>query len=70
MHPMTNWRSLSLVAVLIAILSACATPGDFCDVVAAPILFTPETSTRIVETDRPAAEAIRVQNDYWRRYCV
>lgn len=65
MRATTTWLSLSVGAIL----SACGTPGDFCTVVLAPITFAPETAAVIVETDRPSAEAIRVQNDYWTSVC-
>lgn len=65
-----NWMTRALLIGSITLgLSACAVPGDFCDVVQAPLTFEPETSTRIVATDRPTGERISAQNDYWRSNC-
>lgn len=50
-------------------LSACAVPGDFCQVVKSPLSFDPETAKRMVVTDRPDVERITVQNTYGERYC-
>lgn len=63
MHRMMTWLTLSLS------LSACAVPGDFCDVVKGPLVFERETALSMVKTDRPDVESIKVQNDYGRKNC-
>ncbi len=51
-------------------VSACApASGSFCDVVRAPLSFEAATAAQIVATDRPTAEAIDAQNNYWRQVC-
>lgn len=44
-------------------------PGDFCDVVKAPIEFEAATAAQVVATDRASAERIDVQNTYGREHC-
>lgn len=59
------WLMLSAVVV-----SGCVgNTGSFCTVVRAPIEFAPETSAEVVRTDRPAAEQIAAQNQFWRDNC-
>lgn len=64
-------RKLTTATLLIGSLSAgsCATPGDFCDVVLAPLEFTQDTAAQIVATDRQTAEMIDVQNRYGAKNC-
>lgn len=62
-------RRMMILSTICLTLANCA-PGDFCDVVKAPLLFDPETSAAIVRTDRADAERIKVQNDYGTRHCA
>ena len=64
-------RSRQTRALLIGLLavSACVPVGNFCDVVRGPLEFAPTTAAEIVRTDRPTAEAIDAQNQYWRGNC-
>ena len=55
--------------ILLASLSACVEPGDFCDVVSGPILFSEDTGRVILATDGDAAKAIAVQNRYGAARC-
>jgi len=61
-------RMMILLAIL-ASLSACTTPGDFCDVVTGRLVFDPATARVMVATDRPDVEKIKVQNDYGSSHC-
>jgi hypothetical protein len=61
---MTLW-SLGLLASL----SACAPPGDFCDVVSGPILFPGEVAAVVVQGARPQAVKIDTQNQYGAARC-
>ena len=64
---MRLWLICSLAA---SSLAACAAPpGNFCDVVRAPLAFAAPTSAAIVSTDRPAAERIAAQNAYGAAHC-
>lgn len=71
MTPRRRTTLLSLIASLG--VSGCdmlrPVPGDFCDVVKAPIEFEGATATQVVATDRPVAERIDVQNAYGRKHC-
>ena len=58
-----------LLIGLLGGLSACAKPGDFCEVVRDEVVFAPDTAQAVVRTDRPVAEAIDAQNAYWRGNC-
>jgi len=64
-----KWTTPVWLTALLAV-SACVAPGDFCTVVRGPIEFAPETAEVVVRTDRPAAEAIAAQNEYWRGVCL
>ena len=64
---MRRWLICSLVATS---LGGCATPpGNFCDVVRAPISFAAPTAAAVVSTDRTAAERIAAQNAYGSAHC-
>ncbi|WP_242532115.1 hypothetical protein [Salipiger thiooxidans] len=52
-----------------ALLSSCAVPGDFCEVVAGEKRFDPETGAAMIRTDREDVVQIRVENDYWLAHC-
>ena len=71
MQPRRRTTHLWLIASLA--VSGCdmlkPAPGDFCDVVNAPIEFKATTAAQIVATDRAAAERIDVQNGYGRAHC-
>lgn len=56
--------------ILLASVSACATPGDFCDAVRQPLEFDPATARVMVQTDRTDVENIKVQNTYGARHCT
>ena len=60
---------LTLILSTLCLTAACSSPGNFCDVVKAPLAFSPETSQAIVRTDREDAERIAVQNEYGNRNC-
>lgn len=62
-------RTLILLTAFLGSTSCTMTAGDFCDVVRGPLDFDSATARQIVATDRPAAEAIDVQNAYWRQHC-
>ena len=64
-----RWTTQALLMFSLASLSACALPGDFCEVVLAPLEFEAGTSAQIVATDRVTGESIAAQNAYWRRNC-
>ena len=52
-------------------LSACAVPGDFCDVVPGEKRFEATvTAPQVLKTDREDVEQIRFENEYGRRHCV
>lgn len=55
-----------LTACLVA---GCTSPGDFCDVWQGEKIFVPETAATIVETDRPDAVGIAIENEYGRLNC-
>ncbi|MCA0961130.1 hypothetical protein [Salipiger bermudensis] len=62
-------RTMSCCAVFLS-LSACAVPGDFCDVVPGEKRFDAAvTAPQMLKTDREDVEQIRVENEYGRRYC-
>lgn len=50
-------------------LSACAKPGDFCEVWQGSKIFAPETARLMVQTDRPDVEGIKVENTYGEKHC-
>ncbi|MHA7867682.1 MAG: hypothetical protein ACX93U_09330 [Salipiger thiooxidans] len=52
-----------------ALLSSCAVPGDFCEVVTGEKRFDPETGAAMIRTDREDVVQIRVENDYWLARC-
>lgn len=60
---------LSLLTVLAVAGCSAAPPGDFCEVVTAPLGFEPVTAQAVVRTDRATAERIDAQNAYWRAHC-
>ena len=64
-------RKLMTATFLVGSLSAgsCVSPGDFCDVVLAPLEFAPNTAAQIVATNRETAEMIDVQNRYGAATC-
>ena len=64
-----RWTTQALLMLSLASLSACVVPGDFCEVVLAPLEFEGATSSQIVATDRPTGESIAAQNAYWRSNC-
>lgn len=55
--------------LLLAALPSCTKPGDFCDVVRAPLTFEASTAAAIGRTDLPAARRIAVQNSYFANHC-
>ncbi|WP_417724550.1 hypothetical protein [Salipiger sp.] len=63
MKQTTIWLTASLA------LSACAVPGDFCDVVTSPKHFAAATARAMVATNRSEVEQIAVENDYGARHC-
>ena len=62
-------RQMMILLTLLASLRACTQPGDFCDVVSAPLSFDPATARVMVSTDRPDVERIKVQNGYGAAHC-
>lgn len=58
-----------LLPIVLAILTGCATTGDFCHVVKAPLTFHPDTAAAIVRADRATGERIAVQNEYGSKHC-
>lgn len=64
-----KWMTTTSLLVSLGVLSACAKPGDFCEVVRGEIVFEAETAQAVVRTDRPTAEQIAAQNAYWRDNC-
>jgi hypothetical protein len=65
-----SWMIRALLIGSLASVSACVAPGNFCDVVLAPLEFEGATSSQIVATDRPTGESIAAQNAYWRSNCT
>ena len=53
----------------VALLSSCAVPGDFCEVVTGEKRFDPATGAAMIRTDREDVVQIRVENDYWLARC-
>jgi hypothetical protein len=58
---------LSLCAV--SLVSACAAPGDFCEVVSGPIQFPEQVAAVVVQGARPEAVKIDTQNRYGAARC-
>lgn len=58
-----------LTASAVAGVSACAQPGDFCDVWPGPLRFERETAAQMVETDRAAVIIIDTLNRYGATRC-
>jgi hypothetical protein len=54
---------------LLASLSACAVPGDFCEVVSGPIQFPEQVAAVVVQGARPEAVKIDTQNRYGAARC-
>jgi hypothetical protein len=54
---------------LLASLSACAVPGDFCEAVSGPILFPEQVAAVVVQGARPEAVRIDTQNRYGAARC-
>ncbi len=71
MHMTTRGAPLVICCLIATRLTAtCApAPGNFCDVMSAPVVFAPETVTRVVASDRGTAERPDAQNIYGTRHC-
>ena len=54
---------------LLAIVSACAPAGDFCEVVSGPIQFPEQVAAVVVQGARPEAVKIDTQNRYGAARC-
>lgn len=68
---MTRNRLAMLTLLTASAVAGCnaAPPGDFCQIVTAPLDFEAGTAQAMVRTDRAAVIRIDAQNQYWRAHC-
>ena len=62
-------RMMMILLLASLSVSACTQPGNFCQVVKAPLSFDPSTAQQMVKTDRADVERITVQNTYGEQNC-